>query len=58
MSGTQFAPVRGVEGPDDSTSLTEVSGTMARGAITGVAVMLLAIVSVLEPQTGRPAHSR
>ena len=58
MSGTQLASVRGVEGPDDSISLTVVSGMMARGVITGVSVMLVAIVSVLEPQTERPSHSR
>jgi len=57
MSGTQFASVRGVEGPDDSTSLTEVGGTMARGVIPGVSVMLVGIVSVLEPQT-EASHSR
>lgn len=58
MSGTQFASVRGVEGPDDSISLTVVSGMMARGVITGVSVMLVAIVLVLEPQTERPSHPR
>ena len=59
MSGTQFASVRGVEWPDDSTSLTEVGGTMARGVIPGlgVSVMLVGIVSVLEPQT-EVSHSR
>ena len=64
MSEAQLASVRGVETPDDSSPLIVLvtSGARARGrrgvsGSTGVSVMPVTNVIVLEPQTERPSQS-